>query len=101
MTAGASCGLLLLLALAPTGAHARGLRDRAELEAFLDGVMTANLRATNVAGAAVSVVKDGALFFAKGYGSADVERRNPVDPERTLFRIGSVSKVFTWTAVMQ
>jgi CubicO group peptidase (beta-lactamase class C family) len=78
-----------------------GLRDRAELAAFLDGVMAANLRDKHVAGATVSVVKDGALFFAKGYGYADVGRRTPVDAERTLFRIGSTSKLFTWTAVMQ
>ena len=82
-------------------AEARGLRDRAELEAFLDGVMTASLRDKHVAGATVAVVKDGALFFAKGYGYADVDTRAPVDPARTLFRIGSVSKLFTWTAVMQ
>jgi CubicO group peptidase (beta-lactamase class C family) len=55
----------------------------------------------HIAGAAVSVVKDGELFFAKGYGSADLENGVPVDPEQTLFRIGSVSKTFTWTAVMQ
>jgi CubicO group peptidase (beta-lactamase class C family) len=79
----------------------RGLRDRAELAAFLDGVMAANLRDVHVAGATVAVVKDGALFFAKGYGYADVARRAPVDAERTLFRIGSTSKLFTWTAVMQ
>ena len=80
---------------------ARGLRDRAELEAFLDGVMSANLREHHVAGATVAVVKDGALFFAKGYGYSDVGRRAPVDPSRTLFRIGSTSKLFTWTSVMQ
>src|SRR6188768_3567053 len=43
----------------------RGLRDRAELEAFLDGVMAANLADKHVNGATVAVVKDGALFFAK------------------------------------
>ena len=79
----------------------RGLRDRAELEAFLDGLITATLEDKHVAGATIAVVKDGAIFFAKGYGYANVERRKPVDPERTLFRIGSVSKLFTWTAVMQ
>jgi len=46
-------------------------------------------------------VKDGALFFAKGYGYADVAKRKPIDPERSLFRIGSTSKLFTWTSVMQ
>ena len=84
-------------AAAPT----RGPSDRAEMEAFMDGVMAASLKDRHIAGATVAVVKDGALFFAKGYGYADVDSREPVDAERTLFRIGSVSKLFTWTAVMQ
>jgi CubicO group peptidase (beta-lactamase class C family) len=89
-------------ALAPTPpAAARGVRDRGELEAFLDGIMLANLRDKHVAGATIAVVKDGALFFAKGYGYADVAKRQPVDAEHTLVRIGSTSKLFTWTAVMQ
>ena len=106
----------LLLLLAPPAAAAqdappaipltapaprRGVTDRTELEGFLDGVIGTFLLDKHIAGATVSVVKDGALFFAKGYGYADVEKRQPVDPERTLFRIGSVSKLFTWTAVMQ
>jgi CubicO group peptidase (beta-lactamase class C family) len=82
-------------------APARGLRDRAELEAFLDGVMGANLRDKHVAGATVAVVKDGALFLAKGFGWADVAAHKPVDANRSLFRVGSISKLFTWTAVMQ
>jgi CubicO group peptidase (beta-lactamase class C family) len=82
-------------------ASARGVRDRGELAAFLDGVMAANLRDKHVAGATVAVVKDGALFFANGYGYSNVARRAPVDPEHSLFRIGSTSKLFTWTAVMQ
>jgi CubicO group peptidase (beta-lactamase class C family) len=80
---------------------ARGLRDRAELEAFVDGVMAAQLREHHVAGATVSVVRDGQIFFAKGYGSADVKKQNAVSADSTMFRIGSVSKLFTWTAVMQ
>ena len=82
-------------------ATTRGVRDRAELAAFLDGIMLANLRDKHVAGATVAVVKDGQLFYAKGYGYSDVDKRSQVDPERTLFRIGSTSKLFTWTAVMQ
>ena len=82
-------------------AAVRGVRDRVELAAFLDGVMAANLRDKHVAGATVAVVKDGALFYAKGYGYSDVDRRATVDAERSLFRIGSTSKLFTWTAVMQ
>ncbi|MFW6115894.1 MAG: serine hydrolase domain-containing protein, partial [Chloroflexota bacterium] len=80
---------------------AAGPTDPAELETFLDGAMAVHLEAHHVLGAVVTVVKDGALFFAKGYGYADLEQRVPVDAERTLFRPGSVSKLFTWTAVMQ
>ena len=55
----------------------------------------------HIAGAAVAVVKDGKLFFTKGYGYKDIEHGIPVDPEETMFRIGSNTKPFTWTAVMQ
>ncbi|MBK8247786.1 MAG: beta-lactamase family protein [Gemmatimonadetes bacterium] len=79
----------------------RGPRDVAEIEAFMDGLMTSYLRDKKIAGATVSVVRDTTILFAKGYGFADVGKRQPVDPDKTLFRIGSISKTFTWTAVMQ
>ena len=79
----------------------QGPTDPAELEAFLDDLLGNEMSENHLAGAAVSVVKDGKLFFAKGYGYADLENRIPVDPEQTVFRIGSVTKLFTWTAVMQ
>ena len=79
----------------------RGPTDRAELEAFLDNLLKTEMDQNHIAGAAISVVKDGKLFFAKGYGYADLENKIPVDPEQTIFRTGSVGKVFTWTAVMQ
>jgi CubicO group peptidase (beta-lactamase class C family) len=46
-------------------------------------------------------VKDGQVLFAKGYGYADVEAKKPVLADQTLFRPGSISKLFTATAVMQ
>jgi CubicO group peptidase (beta-lactamase class C family) len=79
----------------------QGPTDPAELEAFLDDLLTQEMEENHVPGAAVAVVKDGKLFFAKGYGYADLENKIPVDPEQTMFRIGSVGKVITWTAVMQ
>ena len=82
----------------PVGAHEL---TPADLEAFLDGVMPLQLRREDIAGAVISVVKDGKPFFAKGYGFADVAKRVPVSPDSTLFRPGSISKLFTWTAVMQ
>lgn len=80
------------------GAHAL---DRADLEAWLDGLVPASLAKDDIAGAVITVVKDGQVLLQKGYGYADVEKRTPVDPENTLFRPGSISKLFTWTAVMQ
>ena len=79
----------------------QGPSDPKELEAFIDGIMAVELEANHIAGATISVVKDGQLFFTKGYGYADFKARTPVLPDRTMFRPGSVSKLFTWTAVMQ
>jgi len=73
----------------------------AQLEAFLDGVMLAHMKENHIAGATFALVKNGEIFLKKGYGYADVEKKIPVSPDTTLFRPGSVSKLFTWTAVMQ
>src|SRR6266566_3681725 len=73
----------------------------ADLEAFLDGLMPAQLEREDIAGATIAVVRDGKVLLAKGYGFSDVEKRKPVSPENTLFRPVSISKLFTWTAVMQ
>lgn len=72
-----------------------------DVEAWLDGFMPYALARGNVAGAVVTVVKGGDIIAKRGYGYADVAKRTPVDPDRTLFRPGSVSKLLTWTAVMQ
>jgi CubicO group peptidase (beta-lactamase class C family) len=72
-----------------------------DLEAFLDGVMPLQLKREDIAGAVIVIVKDGSILFSKGYGYADVAKRKPVSVEDTLFRPGSISKLFTWTSVMQ
>ena len=74
---------------------------QADAEAWLDGFLPYALAAGDIAGAVVVVVKDGEVLLQKGYGYADLAERTPVDPANTLFRPGSVSKLFTWTAVMQ
>jgi len=79
----------------------QGPVDAAEMEAFLDELLKSEMEENHIAGAAVSVVRDGRLFFAKGYGYADLDRHIPVSAEETVFKIGSVTKLFTWTAVMQ
>src|ERR1041385_3131708 len=72
-----------------------------DMEPWLDGYMPYALHSADIAGAVVTVVKDGQVIVARGYGWADIARRSPVDPNLTLFRPGSVSKLVTWTAVME
>ena len=72
-----------------------------DVNAWLDGFMPYALATGDIAGAVVVVVKDGQILTQRGFGYADVAQRTPVDPTRTLFRPGSISKLFTWTAVMQ
>ncbi len=88
-------------ALLVLGAASAQPGDRLELTAFLDEVMTAHLEAYAIPGAVVAVVQDGEVAVARGYGYADIENRIPVDPETTLFRTASVTKLFTYTAIMQ
>ena len=75
--------------------------ETAELEAFMDGVIGGQINEHRIPGAVVSVVSDGEMVFSRGYGFSDLEGDMPVVPETTLFRPGSVSKLVTWTAVMQ
>ena len=77
------------------------VQDRADLEAFFDGAIPVQLDSKHIAGAVVAVVSGDKVVFSKGYGYADIENRRKVDPEKTMFRIASISKLFTWTAVMQ
>ncbi len=72
-----------------------------DIEAFLDGILPLQLAREDIAGATVAVVKDGKVLFSKGYGFANVKDKTPVSAGETLFRPGSISKLFTWTAVMQ
>ena len=73
----------------------------ADLEPFLDGVMAQQIASREVAGAVITVVRDGRVLFSRGYGMSDVDRSVPVDGASTLFRPGSISKLFTWIALMQ
>lgn len=105
----AAVALTIPLVAAPALAQARpaaavaGIDARriAGLPEFVDGVMAQQLATREVAGAIVTVVHDGRVLFSRGYGHADIGRGARVDPRRTIFRPGSVSKLFTWVALMQ
>jgi CubicO group peptidase (beta-lactamase class C family) len=109
-----ACGAAVVLQASAAGAATGGVPpataasessahalDRADLESWLDGMVPYALKAGDMAGALVVVVKDGTVLLQKGYGYADVSKKLRMDPERTMVRIGSTSKLFTWTAVMQ
>jgi CubicO group peptidase (beta-lactamase class C family) len=86
---------------ASTTAPAAAPLTAEDLNAWLDGYMPYALHTGDIAGAVVAVVKDGQIVTERGYGYSDIAKHAPVDPKLTLFRPGSVSKLFTWTAVMQ
>ena len=60
-----------------------------------DAMIEAFLEKTKVPGLSISVSQKGELVYSKGFGYADLENQIPVDPSRTKFRIGSVSKTVT------
>lgn len=77
------------------------LNNPQELEVFVDHFFAEQMPRLHIPGAVFTLVKDGKIYFSKGYGYANLKRHTPVDPDRTLFRLGSVSKLLTATAVMQ
>jgi CubicO group peptidase (beta-lactamase class C family) len=78
-----------------------GPRDRAEFNAFLDSAVQTMMTRNRVPGAALCFVHNGEVFSCRGYGVSDVARRTPVSPDSTIWRIGSISKVFTSFGVVQ
>lgn len=93
------CALGLLALFAWQGASAD--TQLQNLEAFVDGVVGASMSHDQIAGVQVAVVRNGETLLVKGYGIDSVEPRRQVDPNESLFRIGSISKTFTWISLMQ
>jgi N-acyl-D-amino-acid deacylase len=79
--------------VATTGISIAGLSS-------FDHLMTSFLKEQEVPGAALAVTRRGRLVYARGFGHADQQRKEPVQPT-SLFRIASVSKPFTAVAVLQ
>jgi CubicO group peptidase (beta-lactamase class C family) len=87
----------------PSPANPQGGHEltAADLESFFDGVVPMQLERSDVAGASVLVMKDGQVLLQKGYGVADEKTKKAVDPTSTIFRLASISKLFTWVSIMQ
>jgi CubicO group peptidase (beta-lactamase class C family) len=75
--------------------------EASDLAPFFDGIVPLQLERSDVAGASVLVMQHGAVLLEKGYGFADLKSKKPVDPATTIFRLASISKLFTWVSVMQ
>lgn len=102
-TAAAGLATAPALPTLPTGARLAAGQPiaTAELEAFVDGVVKTAMARDHIAGVTVSIVQNGQIVLKKGYGYADLAKARRVDPDQTLFRIGSISKTFTWITLMR
>lgn len=77
------------------------IANHSELKAYVDGVVDGYMKRDKIAGVTISIVKDNQVIYANGYGAAGLDNFTQVSPNETLFRIGSISKTFVWTALMQ
>ncbi|WP_020397914.1 serine hydrolase domain-containing protein [Kordiimonas gwangyangensis] len=97
----ATLGLATMIGVGTAGADTPDVTDAAQVEAFVDGVVKPLMQKEHSPSGVVAVMKDGKVIFQKGYGYIDVEKRIPVDAATSMFRPGSISKLFTWISVMQ
>src|SRR5699024_8712671 len=76
--------------------------EESDVETVVDQIMEQYIgEEKDIPGLGIVIVKDNQVLLEKGYGFADIERQLKVDPERTVFEAASISKVFTWSAIMQ
>lgn len=87
-------------AIAQTSESGKAETSLPELETFIDGMINTQMMALDIPAVSIAIVKDGKVALSKGYGFADIDKEIPATGD-TLFRPGSISKLFTWTAVMQ
>lgn len=71
------------------------------LAAWADQTLGQLYNGGHISGAVVSIVKDGELLLAKGYGQSDIVAGTEADPAKTRARIGSTTKTFTATIIAQ
>lgn len=92
--------LMLMLVLATVSPMTAAAEQDECIEPFVDGFFEKALT-EDMPGAVFTAVQDGEVIINKGYGYANFEKQQAVDPNETLFRVGSISKLLITTAVMQ
>lgn len=101
---GLVCMLILLL---PRDSQAQEQRVGAcsdattALDDIMTEIVTGEMEQHDLPGLTLSLVADGSVVLAKGYGFADIATQAPVNPTETLFPGGSLAKLVTWLALMQ
>lgn len=93
--------LLVFVLIDSRLSFAENTTDLSNIETFMDEFLLKKVEDEYIPNMVVTIVADGEVVFEKGYGLANIEGQVKVNPETTMFRIGSVSKLFTWTAIMQ
>lgn len=93
--------LIIVFSVNISFAEENNVSAKDDFELTFDEFMKDAMEKYHVPGVTLSVVKDGKLYFKKGYGYSDLENKIPVNPDETLFRIGSTTKLFTATSTMQ
>lgn len=66
--------------------------DVSEFEKEIDRIFAEQMTKLSIPGASIAIVKDGNIVFTRGYGVGDLEKKNPVVADKTIFRIGSITK---------
>jgi len=98
--------VIVVASISPASAeetNAKALAQKPEVSAalkILDAWIAATVASREQPGLSVGIVHDQDLIWAKGYGSADLQKKIPATPA-TLYRIASISKLFTSTAILQ
>lgn len=72
-----------------------------DIETFTDSVVRAEMQRDHVLGVTVAVVQGNTPLLLKGYGYDRLSAGRRVDPSNSLFRLGSITKVFTWIVARQ
>jgi CubicO group peptidase (beta-lactamase class C family) len=67
---------------------------------YVSWLIRKEMKKNDVAGLSIALVDDQRIVWAQGFGYADTANKVPATPE-TVYQVGSISKLFTATAVMQ
>jgi CubicO group peptidase (beta-lactamase class C family) len=97
--------LLLMVCIAgcssaPTRPESVGRGEYAKVAEYVSALVRHEMKKGGVTGLSIALVDDQRVVWAEGFGYADKAGTGPASPD-TVYRAGSISKLFTATAAMQ